>query len=507
MAGDAAVVAALSTLSNESLLRLVAGQPWLDAQTHATSAYLADIVVAPWGDGAFALTRIAVTIGDDVRTIQLDVAARGSLPRGAPESAVIGTVEIGSRRVTLFDAVYDSDFRRGMFAAFADATTARNEAGVTWTFERLGGAAISWNDAADLVPQSAEDADVVMRTGTGSVLTLFRTLHPGVHPDLELSAFLGRAGFEHTPPVLGALSVATPEGSQTAGILRHVLPGAMDGFQYALDRSRPYFAAPVGRDVANAFVGDATRLGEVARAMHETLGGDDDDPAFAPEPASPEDVDRWAHRTQHTVRESLSLLERCVTSASFPPPRVAEAQALLRRAGHYAGWVNEIDDQLDDDLGMCIRVHGDFQLRRVVRTSDSRFMIADFGGDPSRPANEWREKTSPLRDVAAMLRSFAYAAAALAESVEKSVDAPTREIRSARWERDVRAAFLLGYFGKPRGEEDDPGVLPEDEANARRLILLFETERAFAELAFDLIRRPGRAWVPMRGISKLATAR
>jgi maltose alpha-D-glucosyltransferase/alpha-amylase len=130
-------------------------------------------------------------------------------------------------------------------------------------------------------------------------------------------------------------------------------------------------------------------------------------------------------------------------------------------------------------------------------------MIIDFEGEPSRSIEERREKTSPLRDVAGMLRSFAYAAATLAMDA-KNIDPRTREIRVARWERDVRNAYLEGYLATP--DEDAAEIVPEDDAHVRQLIALFEAEKAFYELADELNNRPAWAWIPMRGISKLFLA-
>jgi trehalose synthase-fused probable maltokinase len=173
----------------------------------------------------------------------------------------------------------------------------------------------------------------------------------------------------------------------------------------------------------------------------------------------------------------------------------------VKRRDHYIGWIDEIDDTLGDDVGMQIRVHGDYHLGQVLRTTSNDFMVIDFEGEPSRSLEERREKTSPLRDVAGMLRSFAYAAATLAMSVEKTQDPGTRELRAARWERDVRAAYLAGYL--VTGEDDDPGFLPEDTDHVKKLLSLFEAEKAFYELAYELNNRPAWAWIPMRGISKL----
>ena len=65
----------------------------------------------------------------------------------------------------------------------------------------------------------------------------------------------------------------------------------------------------------------------------------------------------------------------------------------------------------------------------------------------------------------------------------------------------MRAAYLAGYFEAP----DDENLLPEDESHGRQLIALFETEKAFYELSYELNNRPAWAWIPMRGISKLFT--
>jgi len=100
-----------------------------------------------------------------------------------------------------------------------------------------------------------------------------------------------------------------------------------------------------------------------------------------------------------------------------------------------------------------------------------------------------------------MLRSFGYAAATLAMEEGKRMKPHIRELRSARWERDVRNAFLDAYLAA--GDGDSANVLPSDSADTRRLIELFETEKAFYELSYELNNRPAWAWIPMRGISKL----
>src|SRR5262249_19574601 len=156
-------------------------------------------------------------------------------------------------------------------------------------------------------------------------------------------------------------------------------------------------------------------------------------------------------RTHQSVRDSLSLLERQLDAPGFPRDRDAEARALARRREHFAGWINEIVDSLGSDLGLEVRIHGDYHLGQVLRAPDGQLLIIDCEGEPTRPLGERREKASPLRDVAGMLRSFAYAAATLAVEHAARLKPPLRELRSARWERDVRQAFLDGYLASSAG--------------------------------------------------------
>ena len=174
----------------------------------------------------------------------------------------------------------------------------------------------------------------------------------------------------------------------------------------------------------------------------------------------------------------------------------------MRRADHYLNVVDEIVSTLHGDAGLAIRIHGDYHLGQVLRTARDDFMIIDFEGEPARSLAERRAKASPLRDVAGMLRSFAYASATLGTEA-KGLDQGTREVRIGRWERDTRDAFLRGYLSSDDRGAPQRGILPDNTDHTRALLRLFELEKVFYELSYELNNRPDWAWIPMRGIAKL----
>ena len=494
-----AIEAAIEALTSPRLLRFLARQRWFGAKGEVPSAaVVVDWMCLPSNDASLAVARIRVETSRGCAVYQLPLAARASLPPDVPETAVLETIGGGTH---VFDATYDPEFRAMLAHGIVAGLEAVGASRRRWVVEASAEASrlVATGSRTRLLGVEQTNSSIVI--GDAAIVKLFRRLVSGTHPDVEVTRFLTtRAGFVHTPSFLGALRFEDEHGTTIAGMTQRYVPGATDLWTYALERGRPYFAAREDVEPANDFLADATPLGGTTRAMHLALASRTDDPAFAPEPISPDDVDRWAGRAQQSVREALALLERQIDAPGFPREREAEARALARRRDHFAGWINEIVDALGQDLGQCVRIHGDFHLGQVLRAPNGEFLIIDFEGEPTRPLDERREKASPLRDVAGMLRSIAYAAATLALEDGARLKPSIRELRAARWERDVRSAFLAGYLA-PDGATPNP--LPANAADTRRLIQLFEAEKAFYELSYELNNRPAWAWIPMRGISKL----
>jgi maltose alpha-D-glucosyltransferase/alpha-amylase len=133
-----------------------------------------------------------------------------------------------------------------------------------------------------------------------------------------------------------------------------------------------------------------------------------------------------------------------------------------------------------------------------VLWSEGDFYILDFEGEPARSIAERREKQSPLKDVAGMLRSFSYAAYAglLAHTSSGRPEFERLEPWARLWQTWASAAFLRGYFGSAGHAQ----FLPADAAQRDGLLRLFVLDKALYELNYELNNRPDWVRIPLRGV-------
>jgi trehalose synthase-fused probable maltokinase len=299
-------------------------------------------------------------------------------------------------------------------------------------------------------------------------MKVFRRLEAGDNPELEMLRFLTDAGFEHIARLDGWYVYTGELMDATLGVMQDYIPGARDGWGIVLD------GIVAGDDGVIDLLAD---LGRVTGRMHRALGTTMD-PDFAPEEAS----DEALSLVTATIDEQI---ER--TFVDLPPD--LPALEPIRHRGQ------EVRDrlQLMSHIGVggrLIREHGDFHLGQTLLGDEGRWIIIDFEGEPARPLLDRRRKRSPLRDVAGMLRSFAYAASA----AELLRDAPA----PPDWEARARQAFLAGYL-----ETVDPALLPAGRAATEKLLAIFELEKAVYELRYELNNRPDWAAIPVAGIARL----
>ncbi len=152
------------------------------------------------------------------------------------------------------------------------------------------------------------------------------------------------------------------------------------------------------------------------------------------------------------------------------------------------------------EAGQRIRIHGDFHLGQVLHTEED-FTILDFEGDPAQSMAERRTKQSPLKDVAAMIRSYSYAAyaALFAFGVHAPDDYAALEPWARTWQDWAAGAFLTSYLAAA----GDTALLPRDPAGRDVLLGAFVLDKALRELAYELTHRPDWVRIPLLGVYKL----
>jgi predicted trehalose synthase len=313
-------------------------------------------------------------------------------------------------------------------------------------------------------PMGAEQSNSSIVFGEQQVLKVFRRVEPGVNPELEMLRFLSARGFGAVAALTGWYEVSGELMQATLGIMQEFVAEARDGWELALDD-------PLG------VLARLPELGAATGEMHSVLASDPTDPAFAAEEPSV---------------EALSLLTATIDEQieqvfiDLPP----ESPALEPIAGRG----EEVRDrlQLMSHVGVggrLIRHHGDYHLGQTM-LADRGWTILDFEGEPARSLLERRRKRSPLRDVAGMLRSFAYAASAA--ELLRGVPAPEG------WEEKARQGFLDAYL-----ETVDQSLLPAGRPATDKLLAIFELEKAVYELRYELNNRPDWVPIPVAGIARL----
>jgi maltokinase len=398
----------------------------------------------------------------DVYQLLLGVGSNGG------EDSVIGDV----RGVTVYDAFADPracELLGGLLREGAEVHGEHARVEFHW----LEGVDPP-RPGAEVRPMGAEQSNTSIVFDDELVLKAFRRVEAGDNPELEMLRFLSERGFAHIAELGGWYQYEGELMDATFGVVQRFVPNARDGWELALDELA---------DDPERFVTRLRDLGAVIGRMHTVLASDPTDPAFAPEEPSDESL---ALLTA-TIDEEIERLFL----------ELPEIDAVAPIAGHAA----EVRDRLQllshvGARGRLIRTHGDLHLGQTMLAmgvgggTASGWVVLDFEGEPARPLLERRRKRSPLRDVAGMLRSFAYAASASA--LQRGRPAPEG------WEERARESFLAGYL-----EAVDAALMPPGEAPTRTMLSIFELEKAVYELRYELNNRPDWVSIPVAGIVRL----
>jgi maltokinase len=368
----------------------------------------------------------------------------------------------------IYDATADPELVRELAAMMREQRRLEAPGGAELEFCSVAGSETEL-DVQAVRPMGVEQSNTSLVFDDRLVLKLYRRLEPGINPELELLRFLTTHGFPNIPSLEGWAQYLGKPMDATLATLQHFVESEGDGWKLALDS--------LAED-PEAFLGRVRRLGEVTGSMHTVLASDSSDSSFCPEDPSAEALALLVATLDEEIEELFLSLPDDPALAPIAG-RGEEVREQLRLASHAGG------------TGRVIRHHGDYHLGQVLWAAED-WVVIDFEGEPARGLTERRRKRSPLRDVAGMLRSFAYATSA--SELERGLKPPDD------WEEGARSEFLAGYL-----QEVDSGIIPSGQA-FDRLLAVFELEKAVYELRYELDNRPDWVRIPVTGIARLLEA-
>ena len=420
-------------------------------------AVVADTEIIP-GDPGLRHLLVTVSHGATSDCYQLFIGSRARLPARL-RHARIGTHE----GLQIYDGLHDSALTRTLL----DAIVADRTVG-TLRFCRIPGAEIFWDEPGlDSLVLTGEQSNTSLVFGESAIFKVFRRVTPGPNPDLEVASALAKLGSSHIAEPYGWVETRMDGATTVLAILSRYLRAASDGWSLAATSVRDLYATEGARaaEAGGDFAGEAERLGVATAQVHQDLAE-----AFGRSELEPE-----------AIRELAEQMYRRLDIAIATVPELARhADKIGDAYSHLAKLIEPTPAQ---------RVHGDYHLGQVMRTQTG-WVVLDFEGEPASPLAQRRARSSPLRDVAGMLRSFDYAAR---HQLLTHPDAASLAPMASNWVRRNGDAFCAGYAAAG-------GLDPAENSVLLRAMLL---DKAVYEVIYEARHRPTWIPIPLESIAEL----
>ena len=407
------------------------------------------------GDPALRHLIVCVSHGTTVDSYQLFVGVRSKLPARL-RHAFIGA----DGGVSVYDGLHDTKLTRPLLGFMASGATVGS-----LRFCPVQGAPIE--TGVDSLVLTGEQSNTSLVFGESAIFKVFRRLAPGPNPDLEVAAALARLGSPHVAEPYGWIETRMEGATAVLAILSRYLKAAADGWSLAATSVRDLYASE-GTSAANAggdFAGEAERLGMATAQVHADLAD-----AFGTDELQPD-----------AIRDMAEQMYRRLDLAIAAVPELA-------RYGDMIGSGYSDLAKLTEPVP-AQRVHGDYHLGQVMRTQTG-WVVLDFEGEPASPLALRRARSSPLRDVAGMLRSFDYAAR------HQLINHPERirlAVAASDWVRRNSDAFCAGYAAAGGQDPSTNSVL------LRALVL----DKAVYEVMYEARHRPSWLTIPLESLAEM----
>jgi len=417
-------------------------------------AVVADTEIIP-GDPGLRHLMVTVSHGATSDTYQLFIGSRARLP------ARLRHARIGSYAgLQIYDGLHDSALTRELL----DAIAAERSVGML-RFCRVPEAEIE--PGLDSLVLTGEQSNTSLVFGESAIFKVFRRVSAGPNPDLEVASALAKLGSSHIAEPYGWIETRIDGAVAVLAILSRYLRAASDGWSLAATSVRDLYASEVSlaAEAGGDFAGEAERLGVATAQVHQDLAA-----AFGRSELDPEAIRELAEQ----MFRRLDLAMAAVPELARHAEKVGDAYSRLAKL------IDPVPAQ---------RVHGDYHLGQVMRTQTG-WVVLDFEGEPASPLAQRRARSTPLRDVAGMLRSFDYAAR---HQLLTHPDAAGLAPRASDWVRRNGDAFCAGYAAAG-------GLDPAGNSVLLRAMLL---DKAVYEVIYEARNRPSWVAIPLESIAEL----
>lgn len=541
------------TLCNEVLPLYLARQRWFARGQRIRSVQIPYGVPMPDQPDLF-MAEFEVEFADGAARYFLPLALLwGESISGPPQQYALARVRRGSELGLVTDAFSVPDFALTLLRnlrANCEIQVETSDGHCTLRFLGESGLTkLQWPPDLTVDWFHGEQSNSSMTLGDIAILKLVRHVVPGIHPEAEMTRHLTRVGYANSAALLGELIRVSPDGTpHTLALLHAQIANQGDAWAWTQDYLKRTLentglteeGQPDYEEELNGYAAVAAAIGKRLALLHATLAQPTEDPAFVPEMASVADAKRWA-------KDIRAMLGRAMTAALAGKTHLSgQARTQIDEImGARKALSTEIDKQALALVNtLRTRIHGDFHLGQVLIAQNDVYLI-DFEGEPARSLGERRGKASAWRDVAGLLRSFEYAAAAFAkmeqaaEVVIKPVAALSGDRPQTRSESDAlalpvtlsphqnrnalldqfrdiaRESFLNAYLAAAHNVVEGPGENPgdppaehpdaaafqtSDRAALLRLALL---EKAAYEVCYEAAHRPDWLPIPLAGLAQL----
>jgi maltose alpha-D-glucosyltransferase/alpha-amylase len=500
-----------SELEDGVLSSFLVNQRWFAAKdAEIKKLQVTRTIELPGPDGGVLLALIEAQLdGGERHVYQMPLAVAWGEDNLSTTSPLRPFTIAKARRANKVGAVYDASAGDGLALALLEGLRRgrriETEGGVASFLKSPALEAVELSEPPEIHRLAVEQSNTSMMLDRAMIWKLYRRPLPGPHPEVEIGRFLTDvAGYTNTPPLLGSLELEGADGTTTLAAAMGFVLNQGDGWTWTLDHLEREVevmlledAVPEGEaepgEPFGVYLQLAATIGQRTAELHRAFATPTDDPAFKAEPIGKADLARWGESIGRELDQVRTVLGRVRDGLSEADQ--ATVDRLVEALPDLAARIGTLT--ASGVTGQKTRLHGDYHLGQILIAKGDIYIL-DFEGEPARDIGERRAKTSPLKDVAGMLRSFDYAGSAIVDRLEHRDPTKLDAIRPLAL--DWRVAAMRRFIESYRAHIEGCPVVPESAAEFDRLLELFLIEKALYEIAYEAANRPSWVAIPIQGV-------